>query len=86
MQSLMQLCVTNMQQKEELEEELEGAKEILKKTLCSDCKDSLKTGTKCQKKKSAGITVRGKGNAFIMSLLAVRVALVAVYAPGQVGP
>lgn len=87
-QSLMELCVSSMEQKEELEGELEGARDILKKSLCTDCKDALKTGTKNTKKKSqsSGITVKGKGNAFIMSLLAVSVAMVAVYAPGQVGP
>ncbi len=37
-------------------------------------------------KKSHGITVRGKGNAFILSILAVSVAMVALYNPSNESP
>ncbi len=85
----MQLCVQEVEKREALEEELEDAKKILKKTLCEDCKSNLKSGQPTKKK--SGITIKGNGNKFIMSLLAVSVALVAVYAPGtqnqaMVGP
>lgn len=78
-QSLMDLCVDNIERRENLEFELDEAKDVLKKTLCEECKTNLKAGT--QKRKS-GVTVRGKGkNAFLLSLLAVSVAMVAVVAP-----
>ena len=69
----------NIERRETLEFELEDAREVLRKTLCEECKTNLKSGT--QKRKS-GVTVRGKGkNAFLLSLLAVSVAMVAVVAP-----
>jgi hypothetical protein len=81
MRTVVDLCVQNFEKKNELEGELEEAWEILRQTLCTDCKTNLKNkgSKKAIKSKSStlgGITIKGKGNAFILSLLAVSVALV----------
>ncbi len=75
----MDLCVQNLESKQKLESELEEARKILRKTLCDTCKTNLKNKKIKEKKTSSGITVKGKGNAFILSLLAVSVALVGFY-------
>ena len=87
-QSLMELCVQNIEKRKHMEQELEEAKDILKRTLCDGCKGNLKQRVKLpqnrskQQKKHSGISIRGKGgNAFIMSILALSVALVSVYSP-----
>ena len=79
----MELCVDNMERREFLEKELEEAKEILQKTLCGDCKSNLKK--RVQRPKKSGITVKGKGNALILSILAVSVAMVTLGGQTEIG-
>ena len=82
-QSLMELCVTNFEKRDALERDLEDAKDILQKTLCGTCKDGLRKRCSKPKKSGSGITVKGKGNAFILSILALSVAMVTVYNPND---
>jgi len=84
----MELCVENVEKRSAMEEELEGARDILKKTLCGDCKTNLKShncsksGSSKKIAKRSGISLKGKGNVFIMSILAVSMALVAIAGTG----
>ena len=83
-QTLMDLCVQNIERRRELEDQLEGAKDVLKETICDDCKTNLKNQVTQKTKKetkTGGISIRGKGNAFILSLIALSVALVTLYSP-----
>lgn len=86
----MELCVENVEKRSAMEEDLSGARDILKSTLCDGCKTNLKkngchkkpTISSKKSKKQGGISLKGKGSAFIMSLLAVSVAIVAIAGTG----
>jgi len=85
-QSLMELCVQNVSKRDEIETDLDEAKEILQKTLCNDCKGNLKMAGSSPRKDnrkrkgaSSNLSVKGKGNAIILSILAASVALVSLY-------
>lgn len=80
MKTVIGLCVESFEQKTQLETDLADAREIIWQTLCNTCKDNLRSKIAKKNKQvpnsNSGISIRGKGNAFILSILAVSVALV----------
>lgn len=71
-----------------MEDEIETAKEMLQQTICQECKSNLKNQVTREQKikkesRKGGISIRGKGNAIILSLIALSVALVTIYSPQQ---
>ena len=82
----MEICVENEMRKNELEDELRDARTILRAALCKPCKDKLSMKVKerqneAPSKKKGAISLHGKGNAFIISIVAVSVAMACLYNP-----